>query len=151
MTEYSLLRNQLAEVVPLNRHLGIEIISLADGVAEARLPFRREVTNHLGSMHATAMFGLAEAASGCAVAGAFAPVIMAIRAVATKASISFLKVCRSDLVAAAKTTRSSTELLEMLKSGRVVLDVDVKVYDARNGEVAQVVVTWHIASRKNRP
>jgi hypothetical protein len=74
-----------------------------------------------------------------------------IRAVATNASISFSKVWRSDLVAAAKTTRPSTELLEMLKSGRVELDVDVKVHDAQNGEVAHVVVAWHIVSRKKRP
>src|SRR3954471_2321195 len=75
-TVYNLLRRRLGEIIPLNKLLGIEITSIGDGVAEARLPFRTEVTNHIGSMHATAIFGLAEAASGGAMSGAFAPVIL---------------------------------------------------------------------------
>ena len=33
-------------------------VSIGDGVAETRLPFRTEVTNHIGTVHATAIFGL---------------------------------------------------------------------------------------------
>ena len=64
---YEMLRRRIAEIIPLNKLLGIEIISIGDGVAETRLPFRSEVTNHIGSMHASAIFGVAEAASGCAM------------------------------------------------------------------------------------
>ena len=79
---YEILRRRLGKIIPLNQVLGIEIVSIGDGVAQARLPFRSEVTNHIGSVHATAIFGLAEAASGAALAGAFAPVVMSIRPVA---------------------------------------------------------------------
>ena len=53
---YSLLRKRLGEIIPLNRLLGIEFVSIGDGVATARLPFRQDSTNHLGTVHATAMF-----------------------------------------------------------------------------------------------
>ncbi len=131
---YDLLRRRLKDIIPLNQLLGIQIVSIGDGVAEARLPFRTEVTNHIGSMHATAIFGLAEAASGCAVSGAFAPVIMKVRPVAANASVTFSRIARTDLVAHAMTGAPSKELrAELASSGKVVFDVVVNVRDARRG------------------
>src|SRR5262245_66032977 len=86
---YELLRRRLAEIIPLNKLLGIDITSIGDGVAEARLPFRAEVTNHIGSVHAAAIFGVAEAASGGAMSGAFARDVLSIRPAAANANVTF--------------------------------------------------------------
>lgn len=147
-TVYGLLRRRLGEVIPLNKHLGIEIVSIGDGVAEARLPFRHEVTNHIGSMHATAIFGLAEAASGCAMSGAFAPDIMDLRPVAASAGVTFSRIVRTDAVARARTAESSRDLrAKLAEAGKVVFDVVVDIQDAGGSDVARVTVAWHV-SRK---
>jgi uncharacterized protein (TIGR00369 family) len=145
---YEMLRRRIAEIIPLNKLLGIEIISIGDGVAETRLPFRSEVTNHIGSMHASAIFGVAEAASGCAMSGAFAPVALSIRPVAASAQVHFSKIARSALIAHAKTSETSEGLRAKLKeAGKVVFDVVVDVRDEGGTDVAKVTVAWHVATK----
>jgi uncharacterized protein (TIGR00369 family) len=145
---YDIIRRRLGEIIPLNKLLGIEIISIDDGVAEARLPFRAEMTNHLGTVHATAIFGLAEATSGYAMSGAFAPVILRIRPIAARAEVSFSKIARSDIVANGRTARPAEELrAELEAAGRVVFDVVVVVRDDASREVAKVTVAWHVTRK----
>jgi uncharacterized protein (TIGR00369 family) len=145
---YDILRRRLADIIPLNKLLGIEIVSIGDGVAQARLPFRPEITNHIGSVHATAIFGLAEAASGCAMSGAFAPVVLEIRPVAASATVNFMKIARSDLIAYAKTPGPSEELRAKLKAdGKVVFDVSVDIKDDAGVEVGRLTVAWHITKK----
>ena len=145
---YEMLRRRIAEIIPLNKLLGIEIISIGDGVAETRLPFRSEVTNHIGSMHASAIFGVAEAASGCAMSGAFAPVALSIRPVAASAQVHFSKIARSGLIAHARTSETSEGLRAKLKeAGKVVFDVVVEVRDEAGTDVAKVTVAWHVATK----
>jgi uncharacterized protein (TIGR00369 family) len=145
---YDIIRRRLGEIIPLNKLLGIEIISIGDGVAEARLAFRPELTNHIGSVHATAIFGLAEAASGYAMSGAFAPVILKIRPVAANANVSFTKIARTDLIAHARTVGSPEELrANLAAAGRVLFDVVVNVHDDAGLAVGQVTVAWHVARK----
>jgi uncharacterized protein (TIGR00369 family) len=147
-TVFDILRRRLGEIIPFNKLLGIEIVSIGDGVAEARLPFRTEVTNHIGTMHATAIFGLAEAASGCAMSGAFAPVILRIRPVAASATVTFSKIVRTDLTAHATTAEPPQELRAKFESaGKVMFEVVVKLRDAAGADVAQVTVAWHVAKK----
>jgi uncharacterized protein (TIGR00369 family) len=146
---YGMIKSQLSRIIPLNTHLGIEIVSVGDGVGEARLPFRQEITNHIGTVHATAIFGLAEAASGCAMAGAFAEIAMSIRPVAAAASVEFLKIARSDIVARAQTSRNSDELRGLMqREGKVAFDVNVSICDAAQAEIARVTVSWHVSPKK---
>ena len=145
---YELIRRRLNEIIPLNNLLGIEIVSIGDGVAQARLPFRTELTNHIGTMHATAIFGLAEAASGSAMSGAFVPVILKIRAVAITATVVFSKIVRGDLVAQARVLMDSKVLQNTLESeGRVRFDVEVSVLDDANTEVGRLTVTWQVSNK----
>ena len=146
---YDLLRRRLAEIIPLNKHLGIEIVSIGDGVAQTRLPFREEVTNHIGTVHATAIFGLAEAASGGALSGAFAPMVLKIRPVAASAGVTFAKIARTDLTADATTSEPSETLRTRLtETGKAIFDVAVDVRDDRGVHVAQVTVTWHVTRKQ---
>jgi len=146
---YAMIRNRMAEIIPLNKQLGIELVSVDDGVAEARLAFHNEITNHIGSVHATAIFGLAEAASGCAMAGAFAPVAASIRPLAVEARIEFTKIARTDIVAHAKTSVQSNELRETLRrDGKVVFDVDVSVRNTTDEEISRVTFSWHVSNKQ---
>ena len=82
MTLYETIRTQMTSTVPFARHAGVTITEVADGRAFARLPETPESVNHIGSQHAGALFTLGETASGAAMAGAFAQVLLAIRPVA---------------------------------------------------------------------
>jgi uncharacterized protein (TIGR00369 family) len=145
---FRMLRRRLEEIVPLNKLLGIEILSIGNGVAEAKLPFRHELTNHIGSVHATAIFGLAEAASGAAMSGAFAPVILNIRPVAASANVRFLKIARSDLIARARISVPAEQLREQLAStGKVLFDVVVEVCGAAGDNIGELTVAWHVAGK----
>lgn len=146
---YGILKTRLAEIIPLNTLLGIEIVSIGDGVAEARLPFRQEITNHIGTVHATAIFGLAEAASGGAMSGAFAPIVTSIRPVAAQAVVEFSKIARTDLRAHARTSLDPRELKDTLtQHGKVVFDVAVSVHDNADTEIGRVTISWHVSMKK---
>lgn len=62
----------LAAAVPFNRHLALEYASVEPGKAEVRLADREEHRNHIGTLHAGALFTVAEAPSGAAFVAAFA-------------------------------------------------------------------------------
>jgi uncharacterized protein (TIGR00369 family) len=143
---YGIIRNRMDHVIPLNQLLGIEIVSVGDGVAECKVALQPQLKNHIGSAHATLVFGVAEAASGAAMAGALAPAIATIRPVAAQAQIKFLKIAKSDLVARAAVRGEALELRTRLEqTGSIAFDVDVGVFDANGAEVAEVVVNWHIS------
>jgi uncharacterized protein (TIGR00369 family) len=145
---YDMIRRRMSDILPFNTFVGVEIVSLADGVAEARLPFRTEVTNHIGTMHAAALFTVAEAASGAAVSGAFAPVIVSVKPVAAKATIEYLKIAKATVTARAKTVEPPADLRDRLhKDGRVAFDVVVDVAEVETS-VARMVVGWHVAKKK---
>ena len=59
MTDFDLIAQGMNEAVPFVKHLGLEVIELSTGEATARLPERVELTNHVGSQHAGALFTLA--------------------------------------------------------------------------------------------
>jgi uncharacterized protein (TIGR00369 family) len=144
-TQYEVIRSRMGSSIPLNRLLGIEVAVIGDGAATARLPFHPEVTNHIGSVHATAIYGLAEAASGAAIAGAFADDIDKLRAVATGSTIRFLHVARSELTAEAAVEGERAVLrAELAAAGRLVLPVAVAVRDQRGVTVASADIVWHL-------
>ena len=95
MTPYDMIKTHLDAAVPFATHVGVKLLEIADGTARAELDQRPETSNHIATQHAGAMFTLGEAASGAAVAGALAPVILQMRPVAATANdnhvITFLR------------------------------------------------------------
>ena len=71
MVDFDAIAQGMTQAVPFAGHLGLEITSISEGEAVVRLPERPELTNHVGSQHAGALFTLAETASGAAFVGAF--------------------------------------------------------------------------------
>ncbi|MEP0070346.1 DUF4442 domain-containing protein [Pyruvatibacter sp.] len=131
--------------VPFATHAGVEITDVADGQGTAQMPQTETSINHIGSQHAGALFTLGEAASGAAMAGAFAPVILEVRPIAGKAEISYTKVAKGMITAQSRTLLPSTELLEKLNTdGKVAFDVAVDLTNADGDQVAQMTVAWHV-------
>jgi uncharacterized protein (TIGR00369 family) len=146
--ELDQLKTMMAGVVPLNRHLGIEIAELGAGHAVATLPEAPHLLNHVGTQHAAALFAVAEAASGAAVVGALAEVITTVTPLARSASITYLKPARGPITATARLDSDAGEMSAKLEAdGKADFAVAVDLTDEQGVKVAQVGVAWYV--RKN--
>jgi acyl-coenzyme A thioesterase PaaI-like protein len=139
----------LAAAVPFNRTLGLEYVSVGAGTAEIRLADREEHRNHVGTLHAGALFTVAEAASGAAFVAAFADRLATIVPVVESAEIRFSAPARGTITANARLTTPATELLaELDRDGRTRPPVEVRLVDASGKEVAAMTVLWNVKRRK---
>lgn len=146
MTPFEMIKAQMARAVPFASHAGIVLTAVGDGEGRAELPQTGTSVNHIGSQHAGALFTLGEAASGAAMAGAFAPVLLDIRPVAAEARIAYRRLARGRIVATAQTARPGAELLASLQAGgKVAFDVAVSLTDDAGAQVAEMSVSWHVS------
>ena len=149
MTPYDMIKAQLSTIVPFQNHVGITLLEVGDGSASAELVQRDEVSNHIQTIHAGAMFTLGEAASGAAMAGALAPVILSMRPVAATADIAFKRIAKGTLTAHAKTSSPGAILMKTIKDdGKVAFDVTVDIQDASGETVVEMTINWHVSATR---
>ncbi|HWM62914.1 MAG TPA: DUF4442 domain-containing protein [Solirubrobacterales bacterium] len=150
MTDFDAIAAGMTQAVPFAGYLGLEITSVAEGEATVVLPERAELTNHVGSQHAGALFTVAEAASGAAFVGAFAERMGEVTPLARNAEISFEKIARGPIEAKARLGVPADEALATLDAdGKVVFPCEIEMTDADSQRVATATVQWHV--RLNKP
>jgi uncharacterized protein (TIGR00369 family) len=127
--------NELLATIPYLPPHKIEVTTQADEAVTARMPFRREVTNLAKTVHAGALFTLAETVAGVAAAGAVpgGRAMPFLRA----ASSRYLRRAQSDLEAEARIPLdgANTARRAFDKEGRADLAVDVSITDAEGETV----------------
>jgi acyl-coenzyme A thioesterase PaaI-like protein len=142
---FDMIREQMGKSVPFANYAGVELLELSATTGVARLVQRPDVSNHIGSVHAGALFTLAEAASGAAMAGVFAQHLMAIRPVVSQAKIAYLKVAKGVLLATASLARPPADVLaEFDDAGQTAFEIAVEVKDESDITVATFTATWNI-------
>ncbi len=145
MTPYDMIKAHMGQAIPFANHVGIELIEIADGTCTAAMDQRTETSNHIKTQHAGAMFTLGEAASGGALGGALAPVLLEVRPVAAGAQIRYVKIARGRLTATARTSEPGGDLLAKLRTeGKVAFAVEVEIRDADGDTVVEMTVDWHV-------
>jgi uncharacterized protein (TIGR00369 family) len=150
MTDFDAIAQGMTQAVPFAGYLGLEITSVSEGEAVVRLPERPELTNHVGSQHAGALFTVAETASGAAFVGAFAERMGDVTPLARNAEISYEKIAKGPIDASAKLGVPPAEALAMLDAeGKVVFPCEIELTDASGQRVATATVQWHV--RLNKP
>jgi len=150
MTDFDAIAQGMSQAVPFAGYLGLEITSVAAGEATVVLPERAELTNHVGSQHAGALFTAAETASGAAFVGAFAERMGDVTPLARNAEISYEKIARGPIEASAKLGVPADEALAALDAdGKVVFPCEIELTDAEGQRVATATVQWHV--RLNKP
>lgn len=150
MTDFDLIAQGMTQAVPFAGHLGLEITRVAEGEAVVLLPERVELTNHVGSQHAGALFTAAETASGAAFVGAFAERLGDVTPLARAAEISYVKIAKGPIEASAKLGVPAEEALATLDAeGKVVFPCEIELTDAAGERVATATVQWHV--RLNQP
>lgn len=150
MSHFDAIAQGMTQAVPFAGFLGVEVTSVGPGEAVARLPERPELTNHVGSQHAGALFTVAETASGAAFVGAFAERMGDVTPLARSAEISYEKIAKGPIEASAKLGVDPAAALATLDAeGKVVFPCEVELSDADGQRVATAVVQWHV--RLNKP
>lgn len=145
MTDFELIAQGMNEAVPFVKHLGLEVLEISLGEATVRLPERAELTNHVGSQHAGALFTLAETASGAAFVGAFAERLGDVTPLARAAEISYERIARGPIDASAKLGVPAAEALATLDAeGKVVFPCEIELTDGDGERVATATVQWHV-------
>src|SRR6476659_7940488 len=131
MTDFDAIAQGMTQAVPFAGYLGLEITEVGEGEAVARLPERQELTNHVGSQHAGALFTAAETASGAAFVGAFAERMGDVTPLARSAEISYEKIAKGPIRVSAKLGVDPAAALATLDDeGKVVFPCEVELDDA---------------------
>jgi uncharacterized protein (TIGR00369 family) len=147
---FALVLAGMGSAVPFASHAGVELVSIEDGAATAVLPELSHALNHVRSIHAGALFTLAETASGAAMAGAFAAVLADVRPVVSDAQIFYARPAKGPLRAIATLEGGAGPVRKMLaEHGRVDFMVQVDVVDSSDRTVATFSATWVV--QRNKP
>jgi acyl-coenzyme A thioesterase PaaI-like protein len=150
VTDFEGIAGGMNRAVPFAGYLGLEIASIAEGEATVVLPERSELTNHVGSQHAGALFTAAENASGAAFVGAFAERLGEITPLAKSAEIAYEKIAKGPIAATAELGIAKDEALATLdRDGKVEFPCEVVLTDGDGAQVASATVRWHV--RLNKP
>ncbi len=150
MTDFDAIAAGMNQAVPFAGHLGLVIETIGEGEALVRLPDRSELTNHVGSQHAGALFTLAETASGAAFVGAFAERLGELTPLARSAEIDYEKIAKGPIAAAARLGIGKDEAIATLDAeGKVEFPCEVELSDDSGLRVATATIRWHV--RLNQP
>lgn len=145
MTDFDAIAQGMGEAVPFAAFLGLDIARIGEGESVVILPERAELTNHVGSQHAGALFTVAEAASGAAFLGAFAERLAEVTPLARSAEIAYEKIAKGPIEAKARLGVDRDEALALLDSeGKVVFPCEIELTDASGTRVATATVQWHV-------
>ena len=146
---YDRIKPQIMDTLPFVRLLGISIDEIGAGTAKVSMPEDPKLNNHLGTQHAGALFTLAETASGAAMAGGFAELILGLRPVAKSSRIEYQKVARGATRAEGRVPGDLAALkAQLAQDGKVAFPVAVDVFDAEGTLAAQVTVDWYLSQKR---
>lgn len=131
------------QIVPMVGTLGMEFLELSESRAVMRLPDQKDFHNHLGGLHAGAMFTLAESASGALVLANFAERMADATPLAVEATIRYHKLAMGAVVATATLSRPGTEILAELDEGRrPEFAIEIAIATEDGTVTGEMTITW---------
>lgn len=146
---YDRIKQQMMDTLPFVRLLGISIDEIGAGTSKVSMPDDPKLHNHLGTQHAGALFTLAETASGAAMAGGFAELILGLRPVAKESRIHYQKLARGATRAEGRVPGDLAALkAQLAQDGKVAFPVAVDIFDAEGTLAAQVTVDWYLSQKR---
>lgn len=146
---YDRIKQQMMDTLPFVRLLGISIDDIGAGTSKVSMPDDPKLHNHLGTQHAGALFTLAETASGAAMAGGFAELILGLRPVAKESRIQYQKLARGATRAEGRVTGDLAALkAQLAQDGKVAFPVAVDIFDSEGTLAAQVTVDWYLSQKR---
>lgn len=134
--------------IPFNRHIALELCG--DGKGVMCLKYSPEMTNHLGTMHASAQFALAEACSGQFMLETFPEYADDHVAVLRKSEVKFKGQTRENVYATAASDEGAIGLFRarLERKHRSHLPVRVILRDEGEGITMEGTFDWFVAKRQ---
>ncbi|KNB53275.1 hypothetical protein AC230_06950 [Streptomyces caatingaensis] len=139
------IRAVVNDLVPFQKFAGVEVTEIAAGRAVAALPDCADTLNHVGTRHAAALFLVAEAASGAALAGALRERIADISFVLRESRISYRRKARGEIraVAAVPDADLPARVAQLPPGARFEAATTSLLHDAGGEAVAEAAFTYH--------
>jgi uncharacterized protein (TIGR00369 family) len=144
MTDFDAIRSLMPQLVPFVATLKIEYEHLDASTAVCVLRDEPAFHNHVGGLHAGAMFTLAETASGAIVMASFEDLVQSgVTPLAATASISYSKLAKGDVTASAELGRPAEEVrAELAETGRTTQFPVEVVLSTADGETGRMTISW---------
>jgi uncharacterized protein (TIGR00369 family) len=109
------IKDIVGKSVPFNLHVGVELEEVGEGWCRAALDLTEEIKNHVGTMHGSALFQVAEFAAAISFVGAFAPYLGNVTFVARHATVDYPKPATGRVVATGKLIGTVDEILAAIR------------------------------------
>lgn len=126
------------KAVPYTHTIKAQVLELKPGFSRLVLKDRKQVRNHLGSIHAVALANLGEFSTGLAFHYAMPN---DVRAIITKLTTEYLKKARGTLIA-----ECQCPVLE--SNAKQTLSIESVIRDADGDVVAKVTGEWLVGPRR---
>lgn len=137
------IKTSMPAAVPLVRTMDITYLDVTETTAHLRLADQEALHNHVGGLHAGAMFTLAESASGAVVLGAFSDLLDRVTPLAAGAHITYLKLALGDLDAIATLQADPASVRRELEAGGLPkFEVGVEIVDGAGQITGRMTVQW---------
>jgi len=132
--------------LPFNNFIGLKKSDKSEYLL--MLEDRPEYRNHLNTVHASALFALAEASSGLFLLNEFSE-LTDIVPVVRKVEIKYRKPAAGSVFSKVKFQElGKKEILNMLNQrGRVLLTVEVSLFDGAGIQLMQSIFEWFITKQ----
>lgn len=145
--DYAKIREIADKIVPFTNHVGVRITEAGPDAGVAQIPADEHMLNHLGTVHAGALYLAGEIAGAAAFCGAFAPKLGELGGFTLRDSrITFLKPA-SGLITARATVdpRTADDVLSGAVTGRFDLDGKAVLHDENGVLVAKMYLDYACA------
>lgn len=124
----------LGRFAPYTGSIGAQVKDLRPGYARVELHDRRNIRNHLNSIHAVALMNLGELTTGLALMSGLQP---GVRGIITSLSIEYYKKARGRLYSECTTTTPKV-------SEDIEQDIHSDIKDQTGDVVARCTATWRL-------
>ena len=133
--------------IPFNKFIGLEISP--DPEYLLTLPVKPEYENHIQTVHASALFALAEASSGICLLREFAEVENAVPVV-RNVEAKYKKPAQGAVFSKGLLQGDKAEILETLQNKhRTLISIHVSLFDANAILVMQATFEWFVLINAN--
>ena len=134
--------------LPFNKHIQIEKTEDQSPYI-FKLELKAHLLNHLNTMHASAMFALAEAASGEHLLRLFEDYTESVMPVLRSAQVKYSKPVTGSVFSMVELRDNSVSetISELDAKGRVLLKVDVSLYNEMDVRVFKSTYEWFLMKK----
>jgi acyl-coenzyme A thioesterase PaaI-like protein len=134
--------------LPFNEFIGLA--HSENSASLLRLPEHLNYTNHLGTVHASALMALAEASSGEVLIRSLGDMQDSVIPVVRRFECKFRRPAQGSVHSKAALTDEAVAALRasLTAKGRATIEVTVDIYDASDTHIMSATAEWFVATRR---